>query len=201
MISLSAMQPSALLDTGSSCWSSSSPEGTTSLASLLNSSAFPTHIQRAGWWNGIAVPFHEADIWIHCNQPGQRDVFLPGAEPFPLRIRSGGSLQVLPCRRINVLPAVSGFRSRTCRRALSTYSISAELRDERFMGTKFLKNEKGTTGKPAARAVGQRCMARYNGAGQWLRAFVDERTARLVGVRVSRRAAAHFPGPRLLVGG
>jgi hypothetical protein len=39
--------------------------------------------------NGIPVPFHEADIWIHCNQPGHRDLFLPDEKPFPLRIKPG----------------------------------------------------------------------------------------------------------------
>jgi hypothetical protein len=39
--------------------------------------------------NGIPVPFHEADIWIHGNRQGERDVLLPDEKPFPIRCRSG----------------------------------------------------------------------------------------------------------------
>ena len=39
--------------------------------------------------NGIPVAYHEADIWLHCNQQNQRDIFLPDENPFPIRCTTG----------------------------------------------------------------------------------------------------------------
>ena len=76
----------ALLDTGCSLEFLISEEQLR-ICAQVQRSVFPYVRDRLV--NGNAVPFYEADIWIHCNQPGQRDEFLPDVGPFPLRIRSG----------------------------------------------------------------------------------------------------------------
>jgi hypothetical protein len=76
----------ALLDTGCSL-EFLIPEEQLIFCNQTQRSVFPYIRDRAV--NSIPVPFHEADIWIHCNQPGQRDLFLPDQKPFPLRVKSG----------------------------------------------------------------------------------------------------------------
>jgi len=82
----SAIAFPALLDTGCAL-EFLLPEEQLIFCNQTQRTAFPYIRDRAV--NGIHVPFHEADIWIHCNQHGQRDLFLADEKPFPLRIRSG----------------------------------------------------------------------------------------------------------------
>jgi len=37
---------------------------------------------------GNTIPLHDAEVWLHPNQPGERDV-LAGRPPFPLELESG----------------------------------------------------------------------------------------------------------------